>query len=113
MISQDGLGRFHGEFTLISLAQLPDASFPGLGRQTTLTAPAKQQGKIKFPLDGRFFCTARDAVQLRMPQIALATNAEAVGYGTGAAGSDITCKLNPAQSHASFSNLREPECGRS
>ena len=96
MVPQDGPGRFHGEFTLISLAQLPDTSFPGLGRQSTLTAPGKQQREIKFPLDGRFFCTARDAVQLRMPQIALATNAEAVGYGTGAAGSDITCKLNPA-----------------
>ena len=31
VIPQDGLGGFHGEFTFIVLAQLPDTPFPGQG----------------------------------------------------------------------------------
>jgi hypothetical protein len=29
VIPQDGLGGFHGEFTLIAPAKLPDTTFPG------------------------------------------------------------------------------------
>jgi hypothetical protein len=31
MVAQDGLGGFHGKFTFIAPAQLPDAPFPGQG----------------------------------------------------------------------------------
>ncbi len=31
VVPQDGLGGFHGEFTFIAPAQLPDTPFPGQG----------------------------------------------------------------------------------